>query len=169
MQKTEGKIMRLGRYVAGHPGLVTVIAVAAAVLAVYGQSLWFGYVNYDDGLITDRTWIELRELSWDGLRRMFAFTGQASFQPIRHLAFALVYGLWGIEPFGYHLFNLLFYLANLWVVFLVLKELLHLSSRFKDSRRAAVWAGVGTVWFAVHPVHVESVAWMISNKELLAG
>jgi len=169
MNRTENKTTRSGRFPARGPGLLLGAAVAVAVLAIYGQSLWFDYVNYDDGLILSKRWIEIREFSWAGLLRMFSFTGQAAYQPLRHLAFAVIYHFGGTHPFGYHLFNLLFYLANLWVVFLLLKKLLRLSRGFEDNRYLVLWSWVGTAWFAVHPVHVESVAWMISNKEMLAG
>lgn len=148
--------------------LLQVLLLVFAVIAVYGQSLWFGYVNYDDTLILDKRWIAYRELSWEGLRKIFTPQGMATFQPLRHLAFALVYRFSGTDPGGYHLFNLLLYLANLLVVYFLLRKLLQLSMDF-NSGRAGFWAWLGTLWFAVHPVHVESVAWMISNKELLAG
>lgn len=148
--------------------LLQVLLLVFAVIAIYGQSLWFGYVNYDDTLILDKRWIAYRELSWEGLRKIFTPRGMATYQPLRHLAFALVYRFSGTDPGGYHLLNLLLYLANLLVVFFLLRKLLELSTDLGRGR-AGFWAWLGTLWFAVHPVHVESVAWMISNKELLAG
>ena len=148
--------------------LIQVLLLLFAVIAVYGQSLWFGYVNYDDTLILDKRWIASRELSWDGLLKIFTPRGMATYQPLRHLAFALAYRLSGTGPWGYHLINLLLYLANLLVIYFLLRKLLELSINSR-SDRAGLWAWLGTLWFAVHPVHVESVAWMISNKEMLAG
>jgi len=139
-----------------------------AVIAIYGQSLWFGYVNYDDTLILNKRWIIYRELSWEGLRNIFTPRGVATYQPLRHLAFALSYRLSGTDPWGYHLFNLLFYLANLLVVYFLLRKLLRLSMN-SHFGRAGFWAWLGTLWFAVHPVHVDSVAWMVSNKEMRVG
>ncbi len=169
MDKTENKITRTGRSRLSQPGFWPGVAVVLAVIAIYGQSLWFDYVNYDDVLILSKRWIEIRELSWVGLQRMFSFTGLGTFQPLRHLAFAVVHRFTGTEPWGYHLFNLLFYLANLGVVFLLLRKLFRFSRGFEDKRYLAFWSWAGTAWFAVHPLHVESVAWMISNKEMLAG
>jgi len=148
--------------------LIQVLLLVFAVIAVYGQSLWFGYVNYDDTLILNRRWIAYRELSWEGLLEIFTPQGMATFQPLRQLAFALVYRFSGTDPGGYHLFNLLFYLANLLVVYFLLRKLLRLSMDF-DPGKTHFWAWLGTLWFAVHPVHVASVTWMISNKEMLAG
>jgi len=148
--------------------LIQILLLVFAVIAIYGQSLWFGYVNYDDTLILNKRWIIYRELSWEGLRNIFTPRGMATYQPLRHLAFALSYRLSGTDPWGYHLFNLLFYLANLLVVYFLLRKLLRLSMN-SHSGRAGFWAWLGTLWFAVHPVHVESVAWMVSNKEMLAG
>ncbi len=84
--------------------LLQVLLLVFAVIAVYGQSLWFGYVNYDDTLILDKRWIAYRELSWEGLRKIFIPQGMATYQPLRHLAFALVYRFSGTDPGGYHLF-----------------------------------------------------------------
>ncbi|MBN2288098.1 MAG: hypothetical protein JXQ83_02120, partial [Candidatus Glassbacteria bacterium] len=159
---------RFVRLFLSRPGLAAGAGVLILVLAIYARSLWFGYVNYDDGLILSKRWIEYRQLSWEGLVNMFSFMGMTSYQPLRHLALAVVYRLWGLDPFGYHLFNLLFYLLNIWVVFLLLRKLLVICGGFENSR-LLFWSWAGTAWFAVHPVHVESVAWMLSNKELLAG
>ncbi|HUU29872.1 MAG TPA: tetratricopeptide repeat protein [archaeon] len=151
-----------------HWALIPVLLLALAVLAIYGQSLWFGYVNYDDVLILGKQWIGYREFTWENLLRLFTPSG-ATFQPLRHLAFGLVYLFSGTEPWGYHLFNLLLYFANLLVVFFLFRKLLELSPVLESKKSADFWAWVGTAWFAVHPVHVEVVAWMVSNKELLAG
>jgi len=145
------------------------ILIGLSVLVIYGQSLWFGYVNYDDVLIRGKDWISQRQLSWSGLVRLFSFQGGGTFQPLRHLAFALVYQFSGLEPWGYHLFNIILYGFNLLAAFFLFRKLFELSQSLVEKREAHFWAFAATAWFAVHPVHVEAVAWMVSNKELLAG
>ncbi|OGF96753.1 MAG: hypothetical protein A2Z86_07835 [Candidatus Glassbacteria bacterium GWA2_58_10] len=152
----------------GFTGWIPAVLILLAVAAIYGQSLWFGYVNYDDALILDKRWIAYRQLDWQGLWKIFLPHEMATYQPLRDLAFALVYRFSGTNPFGYHLFNVLLYLANLLAVFYLFRILLPYFTAL-DRKGATFWAGLAALWFAVHPVHVESVAWMVANKELLAG
>lgn len=152
----------------GISGWIPAVLILLAVVAIYGQSLWFGYVNYDDTLILSKRWIAYRQLDWQGLGRIFLPHEMATYQPLRDLSFAIVYRFSGTNPFGYHLFNLLLYLANLLAVFYLFRLLLPYFTSL-EKKAVSFWAGLGVLWFAVHPVHVESVAWMIANKELLAG
>ena len=149
--------------------LVPALLILFALLAIYAQALWFGYVNYDDLLIQGKRWLAYRELSWEALRDLFSFRSGATYQPLRDAAFALVYRFSGTDPFGYHLFNLILYAANVLVVFFLFRKLLKLSLGSEQKSKIDFWAWVATAWFAVHPVHVEAVAWMVANKELLAG
>ena len=135
MKEKETRETLFHKIISGRPGLFSALLLLILVLAIYLQSLWFGYVNYDDGLILSKEWIQFRKLSWEGLLQMFSLQGRASYQPLRHLAFAVVYYFWGTAPFGYHLFNLLFYFANIWVVFLLLRKLLRYSGRFDNKRK----------------------------------
>ncbi len=140
----------------------------AAVLAIYSQSGSFGYVNYDDGIITRTSQQIERGLSARSLKRIFTPTGMATYQPLRDLAVEVVYELGGLDPALYHWFNLLLYLATLAAVFRLLTILLPLAGG-QWPAGVRLWAALGTAWFAVHPVHVEAVAWMNGSKELLSG
>ncbi|MCE5273125.1 tetratricopeptide repeat protein [bacterium] len=157
------------RFPGGAAGLLLLGLTVAAVLAVYAQSLGFGMVNYDDALVNRPEWRHLRELSWDGVKRIFSLHEGGAYQPLRDLAFALVWRLQGAGPFGFHLFNLLFYGLNLAAVFVLLRRLLGLTPGFEAPRTRDLYAWAGTLLFAVHPVHVEAVAWVVANKELLCG
>jgi protein O-mannosyl-transferase len=138
-----------------------------AVLTIYLQTASFGFVNYDDAIITRSNHQIERGLSTRTLERIFTPIGGA-YQPLRDLAVEVVYEFNGLKPSGYHLFNLLLYLACLAAVFWLLTILLPLSSsRWPGGVR--LWVSLGTLWYAVHPVHVEAVAWMNGNKELLSG
>ncbi|HLA39822.1 MAG TPA: tetratricopeptide repeat protein, partial [Candidatus Glassbacteria bacterium] len=148
--------------------LFAAAAIVLAVVAIYGQTLNFGYVNYDDGVIRNLGRLGYDVFSAEGLKKTFIPQNLATYQPLRQLATAFVYRFSGTSPFGYHLFNLVFYLLNLAALFYLLKGLLRAYYPGKE-RETESWAWLGTALFAVHPVHVEAVAWMNSNKELLAS
>ncbi len=157
------------RFPGGGAGLLLLGLTVVAILVIYAQCLGFGMVNYDDALVTRAVGLRLRELSWEGLKRIFTLRDGGTYQPLRELAFTVVYQLQGTHPFGYHLFNLIFYGVNMVAVFVLLRRLLALTPGFDDPRGRDLYAWIGTLLFAVHPVHVESVAWVVSNKELLSG
>jgi protein O-mannosyl-transferase len=81
------------------------------------------------------------------------------YRPLRSLTFALSYALWGLEPMGYRLTNLLLYVFTVWMVYALARRLL------KDDL-AALMAGV---LFAVHPAHTEAVAWIKNRTEIMAA
>ncbi|MBW7996773.1 MAG: tetratricopeptide repeat protein [Candidatus Glassbacteria bacterium] len=143
-------------------------ATFAVTVAVYWQTSSFGFVNYDDTVITRSGRQIERGLSPASLKRIFTPVNMATYQPLRDLAVEAVYEFSGTEPAGYHRFNLMLYLANLAAVCWLLNLLLGLFG-VEGSGSNRTWAAVGTALFALHPVHVEAVAWMNSGKELLAG
>lgn len=160
--------------IAGDPGesrrlwLLVFCLSVAAVLAIYVQTGSFGYVNYDDGIITRGNQQIERGLSAGSLKRIFTPAGMATYQPMRDLAVETVYEFSGVSPSGYHWFNLFLYLACLAALFWLLRIVLPLAGR-QWPGGTNLWALLGTAWFAVHPVHVEAVAWMNGSKELLSG
>ena len=82
---------------------------------------------------------------------------ESHYWPILYTTFWLEHKLWGLDPFGYHLVNVLLYMANVLVLWRLLRCL----------SVPGAWAAAAV--FAVHPMHVESVAWVIGRKDLLSG
>ncbi len=148
--------------------LLILLLSAAAVLAIYLQTTSFGYVNYDDKIVTRAGQQIERGLSAGSLERIFTPTGMSTFQPLRDLAVEVVYEFNGLDPSGYHWFNLLLYLASLAALFWLLTVLLPLAGG-KWPGGVRLWASLATAWYAVHPVHVEAVAWINGSKEMLSG
>jgi protein O-mannosyl-transferase len=112
---------------------------------------------WDDNAVTENALLR----SSSGLARIWttpsANSNEEHYWPVVYTVFWLQYQLWGANPFGYHLVNVLLHVANSIVVWFALRRM---------RIRGAWFAGA---LFAVHPVHVESVAWVIELKDVLSA
>jgi len=129
-----------------------------STLAAYYPSLSGNFVDIDDlGYVPDNEYI--RDLSWGGIYRIFTSVIMFDYFPLQLLSYAIDYSLWGINPFGYRLTNLLIHVGNAFLVYLFFRHLL----------RGRLWLALaGSLMFALHPVNVESVAWISERKSLLS-
>lgn len=135
--------------------LTAAIAVFGLLLAVYGKSLWNDFVRWDDGLLIFEN-TAVRTPSLRSLRTFFTTYDPELYIPLTFVTYQLTYLLSGVHAFGYHLVSILFHGGNVLLV-LWLAALL--------TRRA--WAGcIAAALFAVHPLHVETVAWASALKDL---
>lgn len=142
------------------PWVPVLVVVAGAVLPFLG-ALSADFVNWDDDLLLldhDR----YRGFSAAHLLWMFGETHAGHYQPLTWLSYALDHAIWGLDPFGFHLTNLVLHAANALALWFLLRVL----------SRGAVspwWAAAGALLFAVHPLRVESVAWVTERRDLLSG
>ncbi len=130
-----------------------------AIALVFGQTLQFGFVNYDDGLYVYQNPTVGRGLSAETAAWALTTTHGSLWAPVTWLSWLADSQLYGVSPWGFHLTNVLLHAATTVLLFLVL------------------WRMTGDLWpsalvaavFAVHPLQVESVAWVAERKGLLAG
>jgi tetratricopeptide (TPR) repeat protein len=144
-----------------------VLLLTAAVLAVFGNTLLNGFV-YDDAVLTvgNRVYTEFM------LERMFFSLGNGlEYLPLRDLTFAIDFAVWGERAFGFHLTNLLIYLANVFAVYYLTVQLCLFRGAKEEAEGRGVdaTAFVAALLFAVHPVHSEAVAWVTGRNVLLSG
>ncbi len=135
----------------GRPLILIVIVVAA-----YGPALRAGYVWDDDLAVTENPHLR----SGKGLVNIWTAPSkspQGHYWPLVYTTFWIQYQLWGTHPFGYHLGNVLLHALNAILVWLLLREL----------KVPGAW--LAAALFALHPVQVESVAWVIERKNVLSG
>jgi len=115
-----------------------------------------GFVNYDDDVhLLQNPFI--RSLDAPHVRLMFSTTVNKTYIPLSLLSFACEHARWGFYPFVFHRHNLLLHLMNVALV-------VWLARAFGLSRAAGLLAGL---IFGVHPMHVESVAWVTERKDVL--
>ncbi len=137
------------------------IAIAAALFAaacgIYAQTAHFDFVNYDDPQLYDNP--HARDgLSAAGLRWALTTYHMANYIPITLLTYLADYQRAGLDPGAYHVTNFLFHAANSALLFLALHAL---------TRRT--WpSALAAALFAVHPLHVESVAWISERKDVVS-
>lgn len=134
------------------------LLIAVAVAAAFAPALANGFTNFDDNAyLTDNPLV--RSLAPANLLRIFTTTPPHTlFNPLVTLSFAIEYRLWGLEPLGYHAVNLLLHLGNALLAFFLIRAL-------AAPRAAALLA---SLLFALHPLRVESVAWVTERKDLLS-
>lgn len=133
--------------------------VAAAALAAFAPALSAGFVSWDDGVyVVDNPLI--RGLGLERLWAMLTATRGGLWQPLTWLSFALDHAVWGLEPAGFHATNLLLHAASSVLVYAI-------GLRLLGGRPAP--AAFAALFFALHPLRVESVAWVTERKGLLSS
>jgi protein O-mannosyl-transferase len=134
------------------------MALAALLLLVtvlaYLPVFRAGFIWDDDCYVTGNSTL----LKADGLRRIWCHpSATAQYYPLVHTSFWIEHRLWGLNPIGYHLDGVLLHALNAILVWLMLRRL------------SILGAGLTAFIFALHPVQVESVAWITERKNLLSG
>jgi tetratricopeptide (TPR) repeat protein len=133
--------------------------IAAVTLLTFWPTLRNGFLplGFDDGLITETP--AIRVLTWDNVRSIATEFNRVNYIPVTMLSFAAQYAVSGLEPFGYHLVNLLLHATAAVLVFVFLSSIV-------PSKRVSLTAAL---LFAVHPVQMATVALAVERKTLLSG
>jgi tetratricopeptide (TPR) repeat protein len=100
---------------------------------------------------------------------MLTTTHMSNFSPLSWLSYAADYALWGLNPVGYHLTNVLLHALNAVLFFFLAGRLLRAAFPAEPARKLELGAVVAALAFAVHPLRVESVAWAAERRDVLAG
>jgi len=135
------------------------LLLAGLVMIVYAQVVHFDFIIYDDpNYVQDNPHVN-RGFLWSGIVWAFTTFHAANWHPLTWLSLMLDGELYGNYAGGYHWTNVMLHLANTLLLFLVLQRM-----------TGAWWrSGFVAALFAVHPLHVESVAWVAERKDVLSG
>ncbi len=130
--------------------------ILAGALVAFAPCLSNGFVNSDDNeYVTENSLVQ--DGSVGGLKRLVSSFALGNYQPLTMLSYWVEYRFFGLRPFGYHLTNLILHLGNCLLVWWFLWALT------KDLPVACVCA----LLFGIHPLHVETVAWVSERRNLL--
>src|SRR6266404_5529911 len=130
------------------------LVLAAVTILVYRPAWNGGFLWDDDAYVTNNELLTTP----DGLRRIwFSLDSPSQYFPLVYTTFRIEHAIWGLNPSGYHWINLLLHVANALLVWRALVRL----------KVPGAW--VAGAIFALHPVHVESVAWITERKNVLMG
>ena len=131
-----------------------VLLLAVVTILAYRPAWHGGFLWDDDAYVTNNELLTAP----DGLQRIwFSFESPSQYFPLVYTTFRIERALWGLNPFGYHIVNVLLHVANVLLLWRVLARL----------RIPGAW--LAGVIFALHPVQVESVAWITERKNVLMG
>ncbi|HEY8966202.1 MAG TPA: hypothetical protein VIM58_07155, partial [Candidatus Methylacidiphilales bacterium] len=135
------------------------LLLAAVTFLVYLRAVFNDWTNFDDNVYVTENPTTLKGLTWDNF--LWATTGwhAAFWQPLVWLSYQLEVSLFGTDPHVYHLTNVLWHTLDTVLLFVLARTL------------------TGTLWrsafvaalFALHPLHVESVAWITERKDVLSA
>src|SRR5438105_8847143 len=130
------------------------LLLAAITILAYRPAWHGGFLWDDDAYVTNNELLTAP----DGLRRIwFSFDSPSQYFPLVYTTFRIERALWGLNPAGYHVVNVLLHVANALLVWRLLARL----------RVPGAW--LAGAMFALHPVQVEAVAWITERKNVLMG
>jgi len=134
-------------------------ALGVLVFLVFGQTVHHEFVSYDDGGYVNENAVVLQGVTLSGIRHAFTHKELGLYNPLVTISHMLDSQIYGLNAGGHHLTNVLLHLTSVLLLFLILREM------------------TGTLWrsafvaafFAIHPLRVESVAWIAERKDVLSG
>ena len=139
--------------------LLVCFGLVAVTWAVFGQTLAHDFVNFDDHVYVYENPLIVRGLSVEGITSAFTHTHARNWHPLTTVSHMLDCQLYGLNAGGHHFTNVILHTISVLLLFLVLKQMTGALSQ------SAFVAAL----FAIHPLHVESVAWIAERKDVLSG
>jgi tetratricopeptide (TPR) repeat protein len=148
------------------PTLIAAL-VAVATFVAFSPAIQNAFVAWDDEVLFT-TNEHYRGLGGPQLRWMFTTILMGHYVPITWLTHGLDYVLWGMDPAGYHLTNVVVHAANAALFYFVALRLLAAATTFTGSA-LHFGAAVSALFFALHPLRAESVAWVTERRDVLSA
>jgi protein O-mannosyl-transferase len=138
--------------------LILCLLLALATLAIYNPVARAPFLNYDDQVYVTENAPVRAGLTWNSIVWSFRTPRAVDWHPLTWLSYLMDRQMFGMKPAGYHLTNVLLHTANAVLLFLILA-----------SATGLVWRSLAVAaLFALHPMNVESVAWIAERKNVLS-
>ena len=140
-------------------GQVAIVACIAVITWLFlSPCLDNQLTNWDDpGYIRDDAVI--KNISWDGIMNIFSTSIMGNYHPLTILSYAIDYAAKGLDPYRYHLDSLIYHIIVTVLVYVFVNLL----------TRRPIAAAISALLFGLHPMHMESVAWIAGRKDVVYG
>jgi tetratricopeptide (TPR) repeat protein len=158
----------------GYKTKVWAVAFLVAILTVcvYLPTLQNDFVNWDDPkYVYENPYIQYIDFGF--FKWMFTSFHASNWHPLTWISHAIDYAIWGLNPMGHHLTNIIFHGLNTFLVVILVIRLINYTNQTLPpliESNLSIIAGVVTGFlFGIHPIHVESVAWVSERKDVLCA
>ncbi|MFA7369385.1 MAG: hypothetical protein WC334_07050, partial [Kiritimatiellales bacterium] len=139
--------------------LLICLLLVLGVWLGFGRAIGYGFINYDDDVFVYNNPVVANGMTVQGVVDVLTHIDRIFYYPFCTISFMLDSSVYGLNPFGFHLTNVLLHMANAGLLFLVLRRM-----------TGSVWrSALVTAFFAFHPLRVESVVWVTERKDVLSG
>src|SRR3972149_836057 len=138
--------------------IISIFLILVISFIVYSNSLKNGFVNYDDNwLVLENR--KIKGLGLENLYNIFSEPTASDYLPLKELSYALDYHFWRLNPLGFHLTNVILFMINCLLVYLLTLKI------FEDKALSFF----SSLLFTLHPIHAEAVNWISARKDVLSG
>lgn len=150
--------------------MVVCIVLTLLVWLVFAQTLRYDFVNFDDDRYVYENSEVSRGFTLDGFKWLLTHSHASLWHPLTTLSHMLDCQIYGLKPAGHHFTNVLLHNVAAVLLFLVLRQMTGKGQSNASAARTSDWrsAFVAAI-FAIHPMRVESVAWIAERKDVLSG
>ncbi len=150
--------MLIGSITDRHQKIIIILALLVFILAVYWQVQGFDFINYDDQLYVTHNFRIQDEITPGSISAAFTDTHTGHWHPLTMLSHMLDWQMFGDKAGGHHWTSLILHIINTVLLFLLLSRM-----------TGAIWrSAIVASLFAIHPINVESVAWVAERKNVLS-
>jgi Flp pilus assembly protein TadD len=148
-----------------HRGKYCAILIFCLTFLVFSSSLDFGFVNWDDPIFVTAN-KSIQKIDFPHLKILFTSLEGACYAPLSRLSAAIDYAMWGKNPYGFHLTNILLHALSACLVFIIASICL----RRSGLNHHLLWSGatLSALLFSLHPLRVESVVWISERRDVLS-
>jgi len=153
------------------PEALIALMIGVLVFILYLPTLGFEFVNWDDGVYVYNNQA-LKNMGAGYLAHAFTKIVNSNYHPLTMLSYKFDVLIWGLDPKGFHLTNILFHAINSSIVALLCMGLMRAAGDRNGTSplgaySALLASGLTGLMFGLHPLHVESVAWVSERKDVL--
>ena len=154
----DNSLIKIGNRAHLRRNILICLLLSVIILLIYGQVIHHQFVLYDDDIyVTDNVHVR-KGITWEGTKWAFSFNSVVYLHPLAWMSHMLDFQIFGMNAGWHHLINVLFHLGSSILLFLT----------FNRMTGAAWRSAFVALLFAIHPLNVESVAWVAERKSVLS-